>query len=512
MAKKPSAKTTRSTKSVAKQAVAPSESLLDILGEAVEEARSSALGTAGSQGVSTHLMSTGTAALDLLIGGGIPYGTWGTSAGLEGSAKSLIVTTMAGAAVRQNVPKVIYLDPEGSQESKWMRAAMRDTPDAPMFGKRDAKGNMLIRPRVDYSDLDVIEDAFKYMSKVLEALPDKIYDEADGKWYLGFDKKHPKIDKIRAALGAASQKHSKGKKMFFPTDDSSPQCVFVVDSWPCLNTSEEAAEGETSNALAVKARAFSKAIPLVRGRLKRKAAILMGVNQLRENPGVMYGAKTTEPCGQALKYASSLRIWMRSTSVPDSWQNIASDRMTCSEPSVEGEGEDKYVFKTISLKKSKLTSVDKGKEVLMRVWISDHHSQGRGVDPVYDAAEFLTLAGVAKWDATLNRKLGKHAVSFYPDTVHPLQGMDLSWKHFKTLILSEVFPSKRLTQAADEIWESMAIEKFPLYQWCFDNMVRPDSIDYDPDEEYEGYVVGEDIESTQDEDFPFPETDTTVKE
>lgn len=514
MTKKP-ASTTRTRKSAAastKKAAAPTSSVMDILGDAVDEARSIALGSVGSGVVTTHVMSTGSAALDLLIGGGIPYGTWGTSAGLEGSAKSLIVTTMAGAAVRQNVPKVIYLDPEGSQEAKWMRASMRDTPEAPMFGKRDAKGNVLIRPKVDYSDLDIIEDAFKYMAKVLDALPDKIYDDADGKWYLGFDKKHPKIENIRAALGAASQKHSKGKKMFFPTDDPAPQCLFVVDSWPCMNTSEEAVEGETSNALAVKARALSRHIPLVRGRLRRKAAILMGVNQLRDNPGVMYGAKYVEPGGNALKFASSLRIWMRSCPAPDSWQNIASDRMTCSEPSIEGMGEDRYVFKEITLKKSKLTSVDKDKKVLMRVWVSDTHDQGRGVDPVYDAAEFLTAVGIAKWDSSLNRKLGKNAISFLPDTVHPLHGMNIAWKHFKTLILSEVFPSKKLTQAADEVWESMAIEKFPVYQWCFDNMVRPDSIDHDPDaDEFEGYVVGEEDEQAQDADS-FPDAATTVND
>ena len=54
--------------------------------------------------------------------------------------------------------------------------------------------------------------------------------------------------------------------------------------------------------LAAQARMFSEQIKKVKGRMSPKRVTLMGVNQLRKNPGVMYGPTETEPGGEALKF------------------------------------------------------------------------------------------------------------------------------------------------------------------------------------------------------------------
>ena len=89
--------------------------------------------------------------------------------------------------------------------------------------------------------------------------------------------------------------------------------VVVVDSVAAMVTKAEI-EGEMGDThVGLQARLMSQALRKLTGAIGKSNAIVIFINQLREEIGVMYGNPETTPGGRALKFYSSVRLDVRRT-------------------------------------------------------------------------------------------------------------------------------------------------------------------------------------------------------
>lgn len=90
-----------------------------------------------------------------------------------------------------------------------------------------------------------------------------------------------------------------------------PFSVIAVDSVAALNTSAVEKDGLESYDkvyMATLARQLSQGLNRLKGLLRPWNAVLIMVNQTRDNPGVLFGNSETTPGGKALKFYADLRI------------------------------------------------------------------------------------------------------------------------------------------------------------------------------------------------------------
>jgi hypothetical protein len=197
------------------------------------------------------------------------------------------------------------------------------------------------------------------------------------------------------------------------------------------------------------------------GKLRAKRAVIFGVNQIRKAPMVMFGSPEYEPCGEALKFNSSVRHWIGSRAVPLEWRSEPKNSKISEEPSVEGRGVDQYAYKYVCNKKNK--TYTPFLECWTRVWIKDSKGKGRGLDPVFDTAQFLFNVGLAK-------RGRKNVVEFTKtkEKLHPLNGMVLEWSDFKVLVLAEEYKDKDIIEKAAKIYKKCKLDKpFNIRKFCF---------------------------------------------
>jgi len=85
--------------------------------------------------------------------------------------------------------------------------------------------------------------------------------------------------------------------------------LIIVDSVSALVPKSEL-EGEEmlKDTMAVQARLMSKGLRILSGPISRSKTVVIFINQLRANVGVMYGQKENTTGGKALKYYSSVRL------------------------------------------------------------------------------------------------------------------------------------------------------------------------------------------------------------
>lgn len=249
-------------------------------------------------------MSTGLLTLDLLYGGGIRPG-WYTHFGKEQSSKTTSTIAIAASAIKEGVPLISYFDYEASTASSqpYIKSILKtcgvDKTLNEVFGQRDPNsGGWLTPPIVRFFPESIGERFFDYLSAVLRALPDK--KKIHGKWWLIYE--DTKQNKARIGEFAdASMSKKYGRGLWVPADNGELQALFIVDSYPAMNPASND-EDETDNSIALQARMFSKQLPRVKGRLMQKMVAVIGTNQLRDAPMVMYGPKEVEPGGQSLKF------------------------------------------------------------------------------------------------------------------------------------------------------------------------------------------------------------------
>jgi len=85
--------------------------------------------------------------------------------------------------------------------------------------------------------------------------------------------------------------------------------VIVWDSIAQTPTKSEWAEGFGAGSKpGERAKALSEAMRTLAGRVKKARCVLVCINQVRDNIGVMFGAAYTTPGGHAVKFAASVRL------------------------------------------------------------------------------------------------------------------------------------------------------------------------------------------------------------
>lgn len=354
-------------------------------------------------------LSTGNLALDFVTGGLRPG--WYTNAGGEQSAKTTSAISTAVSAAKQGVPIIYFFDYEGSTGNSQEYVAniasqvygKKMSVDA-LFGRRDeATGAWQTKPIIRYIPESVGERFFDMLKRTIDALPDKIY--LDKKWYYVYEDNKANAKYKAHEVPGMAKKYGKG--IYIEAKDGSLQAVFLTDSYPAMNP-ESNDDEEADRSLALVARMFSKHIPRVKGSLVRKRIMVLGMNQIREKPMVMYGPTQDEPGGQALKFYSDCRVWhtSRALSAAEKFKPVGKGQIE-KERCVTGDGEDTYRYVHLRGKKNKMGQPNL--EAFLRIWVEDSSGVARGLDPVFDTVWYLNTTGQLRMRGrkTMRLNLGK---------------------------------------------------------------------------------------------------------
>ena len=451
MAKKPVVKATKAVKPTKKESKALT--ITDLQSAAYNKMLDGVEKDVGisSEEIHKQRLSTGTLSIDLIIGGGMRAGMF-TLVGKETGGKSTQLMGIFGHAARMKIPVLEYQDVENSVDPQLTTSIMRIKNMTEVFGKRQ-EGNWVVQPKIRYYDDNIMETTFDRIVQTLNRIPDKIYRPDLDQWFLVVDQSNKKLAGFNTkTLGNYNTKLSDKGKLWFPTDNPYPQAIFGIDSYPLLLPEGIDEKEESNKGMAQQARAFSAQLIRVVGKLRRKNVILLGTNQIREKPGVMFGPTEYEPSGNALKQNSQVRNWYTPRAVPDEWKHLPKESKYSEEPSVEGRGVDQYAYKHVGNKKCKWGTPFL--ETWIRIWISDHNGQGRGICPVFDTYTFLSEVGLV----TRSKKQGQNQISFIKGD-HPFSGLSLEWLEFKTLILAEEFKTNDLKEKAEKVYKKYKINK-----------------------------------------------------
>lgn len=406
-----------------------------------------------------YRISTGSLALDLLSGGGLTPGMI-TLFGWEQTCKTttalnIIASTLPKKGQDPKVPLLAFWDFEnGAQDPAWLETIMKSMGTnlslEEVFGIRDGKGGYTLKPKLIYRDDGTGEVFFRWFGMLQRRLPDKIY--LDGSWWYVYPKD------TKAELGdLVDSKMSKlyGDGLYVKALDGNPQAIVLVDSYPAMipESVEDNVEDGKNSGLGVIARMFASELPKVKGLLKKKRIIFLGINQLRDIPMAMFGPKDQEAAGKALRFFSDARYRMDAlglTSVPHF--SPKGEKGIEVESSIYPDSpEDKYKYIRVRAVKNKLGPQQR--EVWLRLWISDHKKQPRGYDQVFDTMFYLKSTG----QLSGNRK----ALSIV------LKGNklpELSWMVVKKWILGDKELKAKINQ------KLKLKDTFDLRAFCFKQM------------------------------------------
>ncbi len=393
-------------------------------------------------------LSSGLLVFDLILGGGLTSG-FHVISGPEASGKSTEAVTILRSAIELDMPIRRLYDPEGTTDDQYTSGILGVDDLAQIFGQRDPKtGKYLSPPLCRYTDTHVLEDIYNSIHKSLNAIPDKRYRLDTKQWYLVFGKKRHERD-LMTNLGINPDKklYTQTGNYWCPVADSNFQALFIIDSFPAMVPEKVDDEDDAGNALALQARHHAKYIPRITGKLRAKHAILLGVNQIRLNPGVRYGSPEYEGQGTSIKFHSSVRSIFREKSVPEGFEKSSESYKFNIEPSVEGKGMDSYAFKSISNIKNKHgTPFLKG---LARIWVADYRQKARGFDPVFDVFSFLQECGLIE---------GSRKKSFTIN-LPKFERFTFDWSSFKTLVLAETTNNPELLSKAKKLLHANKLTK-----------------------------------------------------
>jgi RecA/RadA recombinase len=428
-AKKAPAKSTRAKAEVEEIAFNPYEKIDDAI-DAIEKDFS--LTNTGMDKTEKR-MSTGLLSVDLVLGSGVVGGGWYTMFGPEQSCKSTAAVSLMTAALNTDVPILSYWDYEGSVDASYLESIMRNngikTPVEKVFGIRNEETHQwVVKPRVRYYSETLAEKFFDYLARLLRELPDKIKMGDD--WYYVYP--HTKPNKIKFAGMYDTTYFKQTNKFRIPAKDGNMQALVIVDSYPAM-LPEGQDDDDPSKAMALQARMFSEQLKRVKGRLRAKRIAVVGVNQLRLRPAVLFGSPEYEPGGEALKFFSDVRLkW-----TPRALSSVISGGkgMIMEEESVTHHGKDQYRFVHCRAHKNKLSTPYL--ETMVRLWIEDATGKARGFDLVWDTWEYLKITG--QLTGTRNN---------IRINAFGLEGVKLKWFDFKSLCL---LVGKDLKAACDEL-------------------------------------------------------------
>lgn len=200
-----------------------------------------------------HWVSTGSTVLDLMISnqedGGLPTGKIATFYGASGSGKTLIANHVL-ADCQQMGGLSVMIDTEAAADFDFMKTIGLD-PD----------GEFL------YVQENRLERIFDYIETVISKVKEA-------------DNDRPVVVVVDSIAGAVPENEYEG---------------------------DYGKEGYNTD----KAIVLSQAMRKITGLVNRENVLLLFTNQVRTDPGVMYGDPTTTPGGKAVKFHSSIRVKMR---------------------------------------------------------------------------------------------------------------------------------------------------------------------------------------------------------
>lgn len=384
---------------------------------------------------------TGLLSLDVALAGGLLGGGWYTFFGGEQSCKSTTAMTVLASIMSQKsfVGKSAYFDYEGSSQADYIENIMQSmgvNEDVErVFGVReDETGEWIVKPRVRYYAPDTGEKFFHYLAKLGKMLPDKV--RIGDNWYFVYE--NTKANQ-KALKGLYDKKYfSKHNKFRVPAPDGTIQAIVLTDSYPAMLPSQADEKEEGDKSVGLQARMFADGLKRVKGMMRSKRIVVLGVNQLRKVPMAMYGPTENEPCGDALKFYSDVRLRMSSVSIPHGKGMIEE------EESVVADGDDQYRYIKIRTHKNKLGGIP-NQSITMRLVVANGDGIATGFCRTWDAFQYLKITGqiggtrkrikflegfnVVKKD----KKNGKKKEKFV-DFKSPLAGKTLDWMQFKTLM------------------------------------------------------------------------------
>lgn len=406
-------------------------------------------GSMSKEARATSQISTGLLGTDLLLGGGILPGAWYTCFGGEGSAKSTHLAHIKIAAADSGVPIMADYDYEGSSQPEYYEgifqfaSSMKDISE--LYGLKDDNGKWVTRPKIRYYNPSVAEDFFNSAASTLRRIPNKEF--VDGRWWYSWEA-------TKEGRLASGGKHSKSMftkygRLFIEAENGRPQAVYFLDSYPAMYP-EALDEDDKGKGMAAVARAMSENVPKIFSKLRSKGITVVGVNQLRLRPAVMYGSPEYEPGGETLKFASSVRIRQSAFSPPSGWSRDKDNSSLGREPSAMYEGHDTYRYIKTKTIKNKLSTPYL--TMMQRVWTDDGTGTAHGFCPVYDTFNYLKATG------QITGTMKSLKSDLFP-TKKPLD-----WLSFKGLVLLK---GKELKQHCVEL----GLDKNPaLRAKCFDQV------------------------------------------
>jgi RecA/RadA recombinase len=389
-------------------------------------------------------LSTGLLSVDTILAGGLLPGGWYTFFGGEQSCKSTLATTAMGSIATNKDFQGIgsMFDYEGSFQAdyaenifKYMNHGKRISVDN-VFGVKDSTG-WIVPPRVRYYAPSVGEDFYNYLAKLEKVLPDLIQE--DGKFYYIYE--NTKANQKALAGKYDKEFFRRENKFRLEAPNGMPQAVVLVDSYPAMVPKQTDDKDEGDKSLGAQARMHAANLPRVKGAMRSKRIIVLGINQLRDIPMAMYGPTEQEPGGKALRFYSDCRLKMTSVSVPHAKGQFEE------EDTISGEGVDKYRYLKCKAHKNKLGG-PQAAEVSLRIRVSDADGNASGFCRVWDAYQYLKMTGQLGG----NRKKLKFLTG-------PLEGKTVSWIEFKALIDG----SNDLIKKG---CNKLKVKPFRLYEWC----------------------------------------------
>ncbi len=219
--------------------------------------------------------------LDLIMGGGIPVGRWITLFGMESSGKSTVLYQMLKGCLIAGIRKKDAFDYESSLATNFFANIMGDSLEN-LLGKKDENDEWVIIPKVRHYMPEFGEKMFRIVAGKLKLLPDAL--DLKGNRYLKFSSELAK----KLKLPASAVEFKKDNYLYVKDTGPPIKYVIMVDSFPEM-LPEALYDNEENNPLAQQARMFSTYIPLIRPLLRRKGAVLIGVNHTRLKPMVQFG-------------------------------------------------------------------------------------------------------------------------------------------------------------------------------------------------------------------------------
>lgn len=347
------------------------------------------------------LIHSGSLVMDLVIyGGGLQAGRVYDLHGQESGGK----TTLGNIALVQAIKSIpgpagktkgYYIDAEGTLDKTWFRNIARmygvNLSIKEIFGDKDEDGNWIHSPTIRLLKPTVGDVLLKTIVRILNTLPDKVFMK--DVWMYSWTPVEAKVAKKTGGLTDKQlrkffeERNIKWDKEMFnqtgsfmvaiPDNYGGPELVFLIDSMIAL-TPRQTAEDDSA-ALAQHGRMFSRWINAIKSLAASKGVTFININQLRKNPGAMFGDPTYAPGGEAIKYVADCR-------------NVVAP---CANPAgggqIEEDGKDKYRWTSMTNKKNKLFVP--GAKIKFRWWIQRNGETGCGLDPVQDTLEYLELTG-----------------------------------------------------------------------------------------------------------------------